>query len=176
MVLDLATQWIQSYPCQKLHMRRKRIRKSSSSRRRNQGFFFKQTFLQNFVKSCEEFSWNHRTSTRHRSGTIGIAERAVRRVKKGTSAVLLQAGLDEKWLTESMECFCNLRNVQDLLADGKNFRRMTILRTLPGTDHSIWSDGRVSSDFNKRSIQTSPIWEESLTWNISWICIERGKC
>ena len=27
--------------------------------------------------------------------TIGIAERAVRRVKEGTSAALLQAGLDE---------------------------------------------------------------------------------
>ena len=33
-----------------------------------------------------------------------IAERAVRRVKKGTSAVLLQSGLDEKWWADSMEC------------------------------------------------------------------------
>ena len=38
--------------------------------------------------------------------------------KDGTSAVLLQSGLDEKW-TDSLECFCYLRNVQDLLADGK---------------------------------------------------------
>ena len=29
-------------------------------------------------------SWNHRTSTPHRSETNGIAERAVRRVKEGT--------------------------------------------------------------------------------------------
>ena len=35
------------------------------------------------------------------------------------SAVLLQSGLDEKWLADSMECYCSLRNVQDLLADGK---------------------------------------------------------
>ena len=33
----------------------------------------------------------------HRSETHGIAERAARRVKDGTSAVLLQSGLDEKW-------------------------------------------------------------------------------
>ena len=32
------------------------------------------------------------------SETNGIAERAVRRVKEGTSAVLLQLGLDEKWV------------------------------------------------------------------------------
>ena len=41
-------------------------------------------------KSCEELSWNHCSSTPHRSETNGIAERAVRRVKEGTSAVLLQ--------------------------------------------------------------------------------------
>ena len=35
------------------------------------------------------------------------------------SAVLLQSGLDERWWSDSMECYCYLRNVQDLLADGK---------------------------------------------------------
>ena len=48
-----------------------------------------------FGKACEDLSWNHCTSTAHRSETHGIAERAVRRVKEGTSAVLLQSGLDE---------------------------------------------------------------------------------
>ena len=56
---------------------------------------------------------------RHRSETNGIAERAVRRVKEGTSAVLLQSGLDEKWWADSLACFCYLQNVQDVLADGK---------------------------------------------------------
>ena len=50
-----------------------------------------------FGKSGEELSWNHCTSTPHRSETNGTAERAVRRVKEGTSAVLLQSGLDETW-------------------------------------------------------------------------------
>ena len=45
---------------------------------------------------CEELSWNHCTSTPRRSETNAIAERAVRGVKEGTSAVLLQSGLDEK--------------------------------------------------------------------------------
>ena len=41
---------------------------------------------------------------------MGIAERAVRRVKEGTSAVLLQSGLNGKWWADSMECFTFLRH------------------------------------------------------------------
>ena len=72
-----------------------------------------------FGKVCEDLSRNHCASTPHRSETNGIAERAVRRVKEGTSAVLLHSGLDEKWWADSMECSTYLRNVQDLLSDGE---------------------------------------------------------
>ena len=80
-----------------------------------------------FGKSCEDLSWNHCTSP-HRSETCAIAERAVRRNGEGTSAVLLQSGLSE---TDSMECCCYLRNIQDLLSDGKTpndrrFRNTTL--------------------------------------------------
>ena len=71
-----------------------------------------------FGKSCEEFSWNHCTSTPHRSETNGIAERAVRRVKEETSAVPLQSGLDNEWWADSIEYHCYLRNIQDILSDG----------------------------------------------------------
>ena len=40
----------------------------------------------------------------NRSETNGIAERTVRRVKEGTSAVLLQPGLNESWWADSTEC------------------------------------------------------------------------
>ena len=52
-------------------------------------------------KACEDLSWNHRTSTPHRSETIGIAKRTVRRVKEGTSPVLLQSGLEERWWSDN---------------------------------------------------------------------------
>ena len=56
---------------------------------------------------------------RHRSETNGIAEWASRRIKEGTSAVLSQSGLDEKWWADFMECYCYVRNIQDRLSDGK---------------------------------------------------------
>ena len=40
-------------------------------------------------------------------------------MKEGTSAVLLQSGPDENWWADSMECYTYLRNIQDLLSDGK---------------------------------------------------------
>ena len=43
----------------------------------------------------------------------------MRRVKEGTSAVLLQSGLDENWWADSVECFSYLRNIRHLLSDGK---------------------------------------------------------
>ena len=42
-------------------------------------------------KFCEDLSWNHRTSTLHRSEAGGVVVGAVRRIKEGTSAVLLPA-------------------------------------------------------------------------------------
>ena len=48
-----------------------------------------------------------------------LLKRAVRREKEGTSAVLLQSGLNQSWWEDSVECFTYLRNVTDLLSDGK---------------------------------------------------------
>ena len=69
--------------------------------------------------TCEDLPWNHCTSTPHHSDINGTAERAVRRIKEGTSAILLQSGLDENWWADSMECYCHLRNIQDRFSDGK---------------------------------------------------------
>ena len=46
-------------------------------------------------------------------------------MKEDTSAVLLQSGLDESWWADSMECYTYLRNVTDLLSDGKTSIRKT---------------------------------------------------
>ena len=118
-VQDLATQWIQSYPCKtKTSQETQRSLPKFLEPDRKLEVFYTDNSLE-FGQACEDLSWNHCTSTPHRSETNGIAERAVRRVKEGTFAVLLQSGLDEIWWADSMECFTYLRNIQDLLSDGK---------------------------------------------------------
>ena len=84
-----------------LFTRRKRVHESFLSRQKSWKSLTL-TIHRNLSKSCEDLSWNHRTSTPHRSDTNGIAERAARRPKEGTSAVLLQSGLDEKWWADSI--------------------------------------------------------------------------
>ena len=117
-VQDLATQWIQAYPCKnKTPQETQRSLQKFLEPERKPKVIYTDNSLE-FGKACEDLSWNHCTST-HRSETNGIAERAVRRVKEGTSAVLLQSGLNESWWADSMECYTYLRNVTDLLSDGK---------------------------------------------------------
>ena len=155
-VQDLATQWVQSYPCKtKTFQETQRSLQKFLESDRKPKVIYTDNSLE-FGKSCEEFSWNHCTSTPHRSETSGIAERAVRRVKEGTSAVLLQSGLDEHWWADSMECENYLRNVQDLLSDGKT------------------SYERLLPYFCERPVKNPSICKESLTWIVPRIRSVRG--
>ena len=110
MVQLLATQWLQSYPC-----KTKSCQETCKSSRK---------FLEpsadpkvmctvkslEFGKVCQDLFWKHCTSPPHRSEINGLAGRAVRRVKQGTSAILLQLGVDENgglipWNTGICETF-----------------------------------------------------------------------
>ena len=132
--------------------------KDSSSRHTSQKSFTL-TLHWNLEKTCEDQAWNHSTST-HRSETNGIAEIAIRREKEGTSAVLLQSGLDERWWSDSLDFCCHLRNVQDLLADGKtpDDRRFGE----PFMKGPIIPFGAMAESpvFTTRSMKTSSIWQD----------------
>ena len=107
-VQDLATQWIQAYPCKNKTSQetQRSLQKFLEPERKPKVIYTDKSLV--FGKACEDLSWNHCTYTPHRSETNGIAERAVRRVK-GTSAVLWQSGLNESWWADSMECYTYLR-------------------------------------------------------------------
>ena len=115
---DLATQWIQAYPCKNITSQEtQRSLQKFLEPDRNPKVIYTDNSLE-FGKACEDLSWNHCTSTPHRSEPNGIGERAVRRVKEGTSAVLLQSGLNESWWAGSMECYLSAKRHRSL-SDGK---------------------------------------------------------
>ena len=91
-VQDLYIRWIQSHPCEtKTSLETKNSRK----------------FVELLKKPKVIPHWTSSPQVQKQ----GIAERAVRRVAEGPSAVLLRFGLDEKWWSYSMSCYCYLRNV-----------------------------------------------------------------
>ena len=113
----------------------------------------------------------------HRSKTNGIAERAVRRVKEGTSAVLLQSGLDENWWADSMECYTYLRNVQDLLSGGKTTYEGRFGNHLKDRSFRLvhWLSILYLCE---RPVKNPSIWKESLTWivlRIRFVRVEFGR-
>ena len=74
-VEDLATQWLQSYPCKtKTSQETQRSLHKFLEPNRKPKVIYTDNSLE-FGKSCEDLSWNHCTSSPHRSETNGIAER-----------------------------------------------------------------------------------------------------
>ena len=111
-VQDFATQWIQSFPC---------TTKPAQETQRSLRTFLRpeeenprSTSTDDLLEFIKELKWNCVRSTPHTSESNAIADRAVQRVREGTSSVLVQSGLQESWWAEAMECHCSLCNVQDL--------------------------------------------------------------
>ena len=96
-VQDLATRWIQSHPCKtkSSHETARSLSKILGVVAQTDSCIYRQ--LAGIWESMWRSIIDHRTSTSHRSETSGTAQRAVRRVKEGTSAVWSESGLDERW-------------------------------------------------------------------------------
>ena len=69
MVQDLATQWIQTYPCRDLTSQetQRKLQKLLEPEKKPK-VIYTDIFFE-FGKACEDVSWNHCTSTPHRSET-----------------------------------------------------------------------------------------------------------
>ena len=169
-VQDLATQWIQSYPCKTKTSQEteKSLRKLLEPSQKPKVFI-------------PTIRWNLANPVKNYHGTIelprltdqkinGIAERAARRVKAGTSAVLLQSGLDENWWSDSMECCCCHRNVQDLLADGKTPYERRFGESSFHSAHK-W---HVSQPPRETKSENPSIRKEGITRNFHGICLDHG--
>ena len=71
-VQDLATQWIQAYPCKtKTSQETQRSLQKFLEPDRKPKVIYTDNSLE-FGKACEDLSWNHCTSTLHRSAQMGL--------------------------------------------------------------------------------------------------------
>ena len=173
-VQDLATQWIQSYPYKtKTSQETQRSLQKFLEPERKPKVIYADNSLE-FGKACEDLSWNHCTSTPHRSETNGIAERAVRNVKEGTSAEVLQSGLDENWWADSLECNTYLRNTQDLLSDGKTPYERRFGKPIKGPIIPFGSLVEYHPITAKDQSKIHQFGRKSLTWIVPWIRFVRG--
>jgi len=117
-IQDRKTLWLQGYPAP--------TKNTDDTKAAFQRFFGPQRKPEHVYsdnskeisKACKELGYLHDTCTPHRPATNGVAERAVRRVKEGTSCALDQSGFTAAWWVQAMICFCFLRNVIDVHSDG----------------------------------------------------------
>ena len=119
-----------------------------------------------FGKACEDLSWNHCTSTPHRSEINGIAERAVRRTREGTSGVMVDGfhGVLLMSARHSRSLVCWEDTTCKAVRNAFNgpvipFGAMVV-------DHPY---------FCQRPVATASVRQESLTRNILRLCVIRGR-
>ena len=171
-VQDLATQWIQSYPCKtKTSQETQRSLQKFLEPDRKPKVIYTDNSLE-FGKACEALSRNHCTSTPRRTETNGIVERAVCRVKEGTycyNQVWMKIGGQIPW---NVTPTCEMLQISYLTL---NPIWGTFWETIWRTNRSVWFTGWVLPYICERPVKNPSIWKESLTWIVPWIRFVRGE-
>ena len=169
-VQDLATQWIQSYPsktkaCQETE---KSLKKFLEPTKKPEVIYTDnspriwQILWRSFLEYC--------MSTPHRAETNGIAERAVRRIKEGTSAVLLQSGLDENWWWIHGTSRQSAKHTRSIVWWENTSWECHLKARLFRLER--WKN---ITYFCQRLVATASVWPESLARKIPLLCIVRGE-
>ena len=75
-----------------------------------------------------------------------------------------------------MECYCYLRNIQDLLSDGKTpyERRFGMRFNGPVIPFAVWSNGGISPYLCEGHIEITSIWSTSLARYFPRLCVVCG--
>ena len=94
----------------------------------------------------------HDTDQKH-MGLQGV----VRRVKEGTSAVLLQSGLDNEWWAYVLWSGTAICETFSFFTWWENTVWKAVRNADQRTSNTIWSDGRISHHFCWRPVATASI-------------------
>ena len=131
------------------------------------------TIPDEFVKACQDSHWSHDTSTRHRSETKRVAERAVRRVKEGTAIAPVQSGLPEEWSDCAMPLFLAQRSRQN--GRWQDSIREKLWQKSWRTINTLWITGWVHSNCRERQVESTAVWKENVERKILRLCATCGR-
>ena len=174
-VQDLATQWIQSYPCKtKTSQETQRSLQKFLEPDRKPKVIYTDNSLE-FGKACEDLSWNHCTSTPHRSEKMRLLREQCAEWQKAR----LLFCCNQVWMKVGGQILWNVtpicENVTDLLSGGKTPYEKTFWATIQRTYYSIWFTGWVLPYLCEGSVTNPSIWKESFTWIVPRIRIVSGE-
>ena len=142
---------------------------SFQSRRRTSQKLFSWTIYQNLASLVKNY---HGIIDQLHLIAFEFAERLVLRVKEGTSAVLLQSGLDEKWRSDAMKCCYFLQNAQNLLANGKSQYERRCGEPFQGP--IIWRTFLISPKIRSKKPRIHQFGKEIISVFFDWLCFIRG--
>ena len=106
---DRATQWLEASPVasKDAHTTRAALRDFAGTC--NPKLFYSDN-AQELVQAAKSLEWRHDTGTDNRPQTNGVIERQNRNILEGTRASLCEAGLEHKFWSQAMQCWCTLIN------------------------------------------------------------------
>ena len=105
------------------------------------------------ASAARKLGWRHDVSTPNRPQTNGVAERAVKRVIEGTRSVLLASGLPHRFWSDASKCYCQLRNFNDIVKDGKTPHELRHGHAFPGLFIPFRSEDYKPSSFKETQEQ-----------------------
>ena len=142
---DFYTQWIMAYPNE-----HKDVNDTFVAM---QDFALHDEVLHLYSDNASEISkaaialkWRHSTCTPNRPQSNGAAEQAVRRVLDGTRTILYRSGFPHSWWAEASKCYCCLRNITDVVKEGKTPYELRHSTPYPGLRITLWSLRALSSN------------------------------
>ena len=173
MVQDLATQWVQSFPCKtKTSQETQKSQRKSWSQQGTTSHLHWQ-FLRIWQVLWRIILESLYVNT-HRSETNGIAQRAVRRIERRhvCSVVAIRSGWEMVDRFHGM-LFPSAQHSRSLIW-WENSIRKAFWRTCQRINHSVWFIDWVLPYLCERPVKNPSIWKESLTWIVPWIRSVRG--
>ena len=173
-VEDLATQWMQPYPCKTKTSQQteKSLRKFIEPSQEPNVIWYRQFFgILQILWSLIMESSNFDTSSIRDKWHCWKSRKTSERRNFSSIATIRIGWTMVGWFFGMLLLFAKCPRPRGRWG-GSLWK--TVWRSVQRTKNAFWSNGRISPDFTTRSVRTSSTWQESSIWDLSWVWADRG--